>query len=226
MIWEYVYNTEFVAFKDCYLSGCGGYCCDISKDFSIISSITLPLLEEEYNYYRQKGGIQNINDFKKEEFILQNGKKFTLYYLICNCKGLCNPHSMRPLICRIYPFIPKVSFKGECEGFLYASLFDVIYNDLNHPCTLARENKEEIFITLQEKLKPLLLKPKLIFAFKTIEILYTHLLSRLNLNKDLSKCNKRLEFLLLSRKAWKSEAFKHEISQAYEEIAKNFGDFL
>ena len=139
---------------------------------------------------------------------------------MCNCKGLCKPHYMRPLICRIYPFIPKVSFDGECDGFLYASLFDVIYNDTNHPCTLTRENKEEIFEVLREKLKPLLTEPKLVFAFKVLEILYFNLLEKLDLTKDINTLNKKLEFLLLSRKAWRSKEFKQDITQAYEEITK------
>lgn len=225
MIWDYIYNTEFVAFKDCYLS-CNGYCCSISKDFSIISNITLPLLEEEYNYYKNNSGIQNITEVKKEEFILENGKKFVLYYLICKCSGLCNPHSMRPLICRIYPYIPRVSFDGKIEGFLYASLFDVIYNDTNHPCTLVKENKKEILETLTHKLQPLMLEPKLIFAFKALEAIYTHLMAKLDLTKDLKTVNKKLEFLLLSRKAWNNEVFKKEITRIYCEITRYFGDFL
>ncbi|MDA3969557.1 hypothetical protein [Helicobacter ibis] len=225
MIWEYIYNTEFVAFKDCHLT-CNGYCCTMNKEFSILSKITLPLLEDEYSYYEQNGGISNIDEIKKEEFTLLNGKNLTLYYLICDCKGLCNPHSMRPLICRIYPFIPKISYKGECEGFLYASFFDVIYNDTNHPCTLVREHKEEIFENLKEKLEPLLHEPKLIFAFKALEIVYSYLLAKLDLTQDINTLNKKLEFLLLSRKAWNNEDFKQEITQSYEKIVKNFGEFL
>ena len=58
-----LYNSEFIAFKDCYKT-CDSYCCSnfLGKNFKILSKncVILPLLEEEYLYYKSKGRIQNI----------------------------------------------------------------------------------------------------------------------------------------------------------------------
>lgn len=43
-------------------------------------------------------------------------------------------------------------------------------------------------------------------------------------NKDLFF--KKLEWNLFSRKAWNTSNFNAQITQAYTEIAKNFGEFL
>ena len=62
-----LYNSEFIAFKDCYKT-CDSYCCSnfLGKTFKILSKnrVVLPLLEEEYLYYKSKGGIQNITQEK------------------------------------------------------------------------------------------------------------------------------------------------------------------
>ncbi len=232
-----IYATEFVNFKDCYKS-CDSYCCNnfLSKNFKILNSkqVILPLLESEYLYYKSKGGIQNIKDEKSETYVLKNSKKLKLYFLYCECGGLCEPHSLRPLICRIYPYFPLINQKGEILGFYPASLMDLFYSkEEAHCCTLVKENNIELKRQLTQNLKPLLEIPLFIFAFRALEIL-TKTLQHYLQNKHIDtleesekkKFFQKLEWSLLSNKAWNNGQFKDSILKEYEAIAKNFGDFL
>ncbi|TLD83461.1 hypothetical protein LS70_004675 [Helicobacter sp. MIT 11-5569] len=234
--WEELYKLEFVYFKDCY-STCDSYCCKnfLGENFKILNqkAVTLALLEGEYEYYRQKGGIQNITTpAKKEEFTLKNGKKFVLYFLSCECSGLCNPHSMRPLLCRIYPYFPRVSAKGEILGFFPAALMDLFYSSsLTHPCTLARVHSIELEKQLRQNLQVLLEIPLFIFVFRAAEVLAMSLQKYLgNVHIDTieqkDKFLHKLEWSLLSNKAWNNEEFKESIVQIYTQIAEIYGDFL
>ena len=105
-------ETEFVNFPKCYES-CGGYCCKGFKNanfkFFDGSYVALPLLEKEFNEYKKSGGIIGLEEAKKiEEFKLKNGAILRIFWLHCSLVGLCNPHQNRPLICKLYPFLPKV----------------------------------------------------------------------------------------------------------------------
>ncbi|WP_299549892.1 hypothetical protein [uncultured Helicobacter sp.] len=239
--WEALYKLEFVHFKECYLT-CDSYCCKnfLGENFKILNqnAVTLALLEGEYKFYTQKGGIKNITALaRKEEFTLQNGKTFTLYFLSCECAGLCSPHCMRPLLCRIYPYFPIVNARGEILDFYPASLMDLFFsNKQAHKCTLVREHDAELQAMLKTSLKPLLKIPLFIFVFQAMEILAKSLQKTMqnnigdikvdllnSSNKDLFF--KKLEWNLFSRKAWQSN-FNAQITQSYTEIAKNFGEFL
>lgn len=234
--WEKLYQMEFVHFSDCWKS-CDSYCCKnfLGKSFKILNPkrVVLALLEGEYEYYKSKGGIANITEPpKREEFVLKNGKKFVLYFLSCECSGLCNPHSMRPLLCRIYPYFPRLSAKGEILGFFPAALMDLFYSShLAHPCTLAREHSAELEAQLRENLQILLKIPLFIFVFRAAEVLAKSLQEYLgNVQIDtLEQKNKflhKLEWSLLSNKAWNNEKFKESIVQIYMQTAEIYGDFL
>lgn len=235
--YDKLYNSEFIAFKDCYKT-CDSYCCSnfLGKTFKILSKnrVVLPLLEEEYLHYKSKGGIQNITQEKREIYTLKNGKQLILYFLYCECGGLCQPHAMRPLICRIYPYFPLVSLEGEILGFYPASLMDLFFGKKeSHCCTLVREKDAETKEQLTQSLKALLESPLYIFAFRALEILTKTLQKHLNyacidtLNpQERAGFLKQLEWSLLSNKAWDNAEFKDAITQEYEAVSKRYGDFL
>ncbi len=235
--YEKLYNSEFIAFKDCYKT-CDSYCCGnfLGKSFKILNQnrVILPLLKEEYLYYKSKGGIKNIRQEKHQTYTLKNGKKLEVYFLYCECGGLCAPHSMRPLICRIYPYLPRVSHQGELLGFYPASLMDLFFSNRGaHSCTLVREHDTTLRAQLAQNLKPLLRIPLYIFIFRALEMLCQTLQEYLGnvcldvLNeKETKEFLKKLEWCLLSNKAWNNETFKDSISKEYEAIAAKFGDFL
>ena len=141
---------------------------------------------------------------------------------------------MRPLICRLYPYLPRVSYQGELLGFYPASLMDLFFSNENaHYCTLVREHDTELRAQLAQNLKQLLRIPLYIFVFRALEVLCQTLQEYLgNVCLDTLEQETRGEFLqklewcLLSNKAWDNEAFKEKTTQIYTEIAQEFGDFL
>lgn len=231
--WEKIYQTSFVDFLDCHLT-CGGHCCKnvLGRFFKILNqkSVILPLLESEYLYYQSKGTIPKITKSKKQVFHLRNGKTFVLYFLFCECGGLCEPHALRPLICRIYPYFPIINAKGEILDFYPASLMDLFYPFSSHPCTLIREHDKILKEKLSKNLQILLEIPLFIFVFLAMELLAKTLQNYLQ-NPNLSAMNeeekqqftRELELCLLSNKAWGSEEFKTQIAQIYEEVKKTHG---
>lgn len=234
--WERIYQVNFVDFTDCYLT-CEGYCCQnfLGHFFKILNqkSVVLPLLESEYLYYQAKGTIPKITKSKKEVFHLRNGKTFVLHFLFCECGGLCEPHALRPLICRIYPYFPLINAKGEILDFYPASLMDLFYSPSSHPCTLIREHDKALKEKLLKNFQILLENPLFIFCFLAMELLTKTLQNYLQ-NPNFTAMNeeekqrfaRKLEWCLLSNKAWDNEKFKAQITKIYEEVKGIWGDFL
>lgn len=178
--WAKIYKNEFLFFEKCYTE-CGSYCCknELNGEYALLKrkSVVLPMLEGEYAYYKSQGGISKLqaSKVKKEVFSLKD-KALTLYYLTCDCFGECNPHCLRPLLCRMYPYFPSVDLEGRILGFLPISLLDVFFSDTSaHKCTLVRDKNAEVQAQLSKSLKPLLEIPLFIFIFKAMEILVRYL---------------------------------------------------
>lgn len=234
-------ETEFVNFPKCYES-CGGYCCKGFKNanfkFFDGSYVALPLLEKEFNEYKKSGGIIGLEEAKKiEEFKLKNGAILRIFWLHCSLVGLCNPHQNRPLICKLYPFLPKVDNKGEILDFFSATFFDLFYDKSSHPCTLVAQHEDEVKAQLKNSLEPLLKDPLYIFAFRACELLAvylrnllkkefgSYLINKIN-DENHAKFWQKAEMLLLLRKAWRNQEFYNEICDIHDEIAQIWGEFL
>ena len=50
----------------------------------------------------------------------------------------------RPLICKLYPFLPKVDNRGGILDFFSATFFDLFYDKSSHPCTLVAQHEDEV----------------------------------------------------------------------------------
>ncbi|WP_169752727.1 hypothetical protein [Campylobacter mucosalis] len=216
--WKNIYSSEFIHSPKCYESGCNGCCCKnffAPDKFRINNSqnATLPILKTEFDFYKANGGICGLDEPKKLEFVLLNGKKFIIYMLNCTKKGLCNPHSNRPLICRLYPFLPRINPQGEIKGFYEASLMDIFETR----CTLV--NNDNIKEKLKTLLKPFLNNPEIIFALMVGEKLNQYLKEYMNQNfhRD-DRFYHNLEFVLMSLKAWNNQKFKQEIADIYDQV--------
>lgn len=237
-----MYNhLEFINFPKCY-EGCGGYCCTGFKNnnFNFFSSevMALPLLEKEYKQYIKSGGIKEKVELKKiEEFRLKNSRILKIYWLYCNAKGLCDPHENRPLICKLYPLLPKVDSSGKILDFFSASLFDLFYDKFSHPCLLISDSFEEVKEQLKISVKVLLDDPLYIFAFRVCYLLCEYLKEYLkkkfgshfiaDINRgEVQEFWQKVQWLLLTRKAWRNEKFYSEVCDIYDEIANVWGEFL
>ncbi len=222
-MWSEIYQKELFLAPNCYKE-CDGYCCNnfFGKYYNILDkdSVILPMIDEEYEEYKKRGGIKNITE-KKYEIKIKD-KKFVFYLLGCKEKGLCNPHSNRPFICRVYPYLPKVNIKGEIIGFNYASMMDIFYSSKKtHKCPLV--TKDYIQQSIKQNLPKL--TPKMIFAlilidevFKEIKKFIPEYIDKSDIQKFITK----FEMLMLSSKVFKNI----NIEKIYEEVKKEYGEFL
>lgn len=238
---KFDYKTEFIHSPQCYKT-CNSYCCSgfQNENFSFIKHnfVMLPLLEHEFKEYKKNGCVKGLEEPKNiESFKLKNGHIVRLYWLQCELGGLCQPHQNRPLICKLYPFLPKVNAKGDILGYMPATFFDMIFDKDNHPCTLVRESSHKLQEELNNSLAPLLKEPAYIFAFMVCELLLERLQSMLNnkfgsylLNKIPKNKTKEyyqnLEISLLLRSNWKNKEFFDKVNEIHDQIAKIWGEFL
>ena len=235
------YNQEYIYSPKCYES-CAGYCCAgfANPHFKLIRSnfIALPLFDIEYKEYLKSGGIDGMEVAKKsEKFKLKSGQTFTIHWLHCDKKGLCHPHQNRPLICKLYPILPKINAKGEILGFFNGTIFDIFFADNTHPCTLIKTQKQNIENMLKSNLKELLKDPNYIFIFRVAQIVVEHLQNYIKakfgtyiideISSDrVSEFWSEVEMAMVLRRAWSSDEFAFDINQAYQEIAQIWGEFL
>jgi Fe-S-cluster containining protein len=220
MDWSKLYEKELFRADNCYLK-CDSYCCNnfFGKYYNFLDkdSVVLPLIDEEYEIYKKRGGIKNIKEKKYELNIGE--KKFIFFLLYCKEKGLCKPHTNRPFICRTYPFLPKVNEYGEIIGFNYASLFDIFFNKENHNCPLVKDKK--IYNEWKQNLPEF--SPKMIFALMLLDALIEELKKLdLNFSESMKQSVNKLELILLSGKVFK----KIDVTKIYEKVKKVYGEFL
>lgn len=230
MDWNKIYEKNFIYANECYKT-CDGYCCKnfFGTHFKFLDkdAVILPLIDDEYNEYKKRGGIKNINDIVKKEIPFDD-KIFTLYLLKCREKGLCNPHNNRPFICRIYPYFPVIDLDGNVVDFVYASLIDNLVDENYHKCTLIKDNS--ILKELRKNLLDISFSTKMILGLKLVELLIKYLKSYIpnkidNKNKEQNIVTK-FEMLFLSNKIFKNENFQLEAKQIYSQIKEKYGNFL
>ncbi|WP_086251358.1 hypothetical protein [Campylobacter devanensis] len=235
------YKKEYIYAPKCYES-CAGYCCAgfTNPNFKLIRSnfIALPLFDIEYKEYLKAGAINGMEVAKKsEKFKLKGGQTIILHWLHCDKKGLCNPHANRPLVCKLYPILPKVSPNGEILGFFNGTIFDLFFSDKSHPCTLIRENRQETQDMLKANLKDLLKDPNYIFIFMVANIAVEHLQNYIKAKfgtyiiddiapNKLAEFWNEVEMAMVLRRAWNTHEFASDIEKTYKSVAQIWGEFL
>ncbi|MBX1886759.1 hypothetical protein [Campylobacter peloridis] len=169
-IFKKIHSMEFIFTKECYKT-CNSYCCK-NPYFKYLSSaksdnIVLPMLETEFL------ALDNQIQFKNTKnviFALKNNKKIKIYFVECDFKGLCSPHNLRPLICKLYPYFPIVSNDGNFIRVRESTIYDLFYKDeKNHPCTLIRTNKINVINQLKITTEEIRKVPIMIFIFKSLQ---------------------------------------------------------
>ncbi|EGK8010485.1 hypothetical protein HW242_07050 [Campylobacter lari] len=234
-----IQETEFIFFKECYTT-CDGYCCKNfhAGNFKFLNQddVIIPLLEPEFQ------SINNFSDktflnFKEKIFTLDNKKKIKIYFLKCSSKGLCHPHCIRPLICKIYPYFPIVNFDGDFLGVRECAFLDLFYkNEKNHPCTLVRQHKQQLVHDFKQSTEFLRRQPIMIFVFMVLKYLDEALMLyfKKSLNDkiyldELDEKHKQKFFELyennaLTFNAWKTQEFKNNISNTYKILEQKYGE--
>jgi len=232
--WSELYNDDFFNTGTCWTT-CDSYCCKFNHiDSKGTKGVSLPLFPGEHLHFQEIGGIRNIEDpLKERKYTLPDGKSFSTYFLTCKCVGLCTPNEQRPLICRFYPYLPVVNAAGEIEGFDYSALTDVFYDNpnLNHPCTLVREQSDQVQNELRKSLGKVLQYPQFVFTFMTANLLIRYLRDALDTQvDDMEEAEKKAFFkkyqwAVFTGQPWRNPGFNQDVQEAYDAVKAHFGEF-
>ncbi len=150
--WDAIFRGEFVRRPHCWKT-CDSFCCKptrVTQHFLFLRSrgVDLPHLPGEYHYLETTGHLQAgfADTFTRHRLRLPNGRTMPLYRAVCTLDGTCSDHRYRPLVCRVYPFMPVPTLDGDLERTEPTALIDIFWNALEtsgHPCTITEMDADE-----------------------------------------------------------------------------------
>lgn len=134
---------------------CGTHCCNsrlIFKHFEWLGKgcmTALPMAESEAAFLKGNGSY--ARNFPDGEFLLPfraGGMDLTVVLAKCNQNGVCGDQPFRPLICKLYPYVPAFEADGTCTGVVCASVFDLFWDRLTDrdPCEMKHLETQERFV--------------------------------------------------------------------------------
>jgi len=151
--WNRIFQEEFIARERCWETCGGGYCCKphrVQRNFSFLRSqgVELPLLPGVYHYLTARRRLQRgfEETMTSHRITLPNGIHFPIYRTVCNLDGLCSDHAHRPLICRLYPWVPVPNLDGSLDRVEPAALIDLYWDELqgaHNPCSIGLLTRSE-----------------------------------------------------------------------------------
>ncbi len=239
--WAGIEQTVFAWEDKCWLTCNGGYCCGNSHpkefDFRIfrLDASAIVFIGEEYDWMVRNGAAPP-SDMKKREFSFDFGGPRPLRIVVVDCdrKGLCEGCLVKPLQCRIYPFIPVFDTAGELDDLYPASMYDLTFlkTDGATPCTVWHGKRDKYlgyWRTMPEF--KLLGHPFLMFyfaAYKTFADIYLETLEGNPTLQELRGADfwSAWEFQYLGRKLFDIPRIKREILTVYRQFEARHGDFL
>lgn len=175
--WDKIHSLNWVSEPDCWKKCGDGFCCSNNRPefgfrFLPQGHNTIIYLKEEYEWLLSQGNAEGV-EVKPLNLIIDGVTVIELYQADCRYLGLCKGHIERPLLCKIYPYLPVID-GGRVIDLLPASLFDITAEavDLSIPCAI-RDDKAKKMAEWNRSIEILevLNQPKLIFYFQSISIL-------------------------------------------------------
>ncbi len=173
---------------------------------------------------------------KQREFSFDFGGPKPLRMVVADCtmKGLCAGCIIKPMQCRIYPFIPIFDIDGKLEDLYPGSVYDLTFmrREDKTPCTvwhLKRDQYMKMWATSPEI--DLLRHPRLMFYFAAYRCFADIYLDTLEANPALAPLKgadfwSKWELLYLGRKLFDIPKIRAGIYAIYEAYHAKYGDFL
>ncbi|WP_257935744.1 hypothetical protein UPTC15629_1361 [Campylobacter lari] len=236
---DLLHDKEFIFAPKCYMTCNGGCCHNIYAKyfkFNTSNDVVLPVIEAEY-LSLLKAGNNYLNNHNKVVYELKNKKKFVVYFIKCSLGGLCNPHNLRPLICKLYPYYPKVDFDGNFLGVKPCALFDIFYkHKKNNFCTITHTAEDEFVNEFNKNTKILQQEPIMIFIFKALEYIeealkkYTYEYYGKEIYLDEMSEDEKYDFFAMQElnsmtlKAYKNDDFINKIQNLYDILEQKYQD--
>ena len=155
------------------------------------------------------------------------------YHVTCNLLGACSGVVDKPLLCKVYPFFPVLSFSGELEDIYPSSIFELTFElqDLPTPCTVS--SKKESYLKRwrgQPEILAPLHHPSVIFYLRAVK----HFVDSYKLNFTANESLRQLsgqafwrtwEMAYLSGKLISSAQLKANILSDYNQLTSHYGEF-
>ncbi len=238
--WQDIEKTVFAWEDQCWLT-CGGYCCGTThlSDFKFrilpLDASAIVYLGDEFDWMQQYGTPLPAS-MRKREFSFDFGGPKPLRIMVADCslKGQCDGCLIKPLQCRIYPFIPIFEIDGTLTDLYPGSIYDLTFmrSDDKTPCTVwhrKRDHYLEFWKTSPHT--DLLRHPRLMFYFAAYKLFADIYLEKLAASEGLAGLKgedfwSRWELLYLGRTFFDGPRTKAGVHAIYEQYRAKYGDFL
>lgn len=144
--WSELKDSQFLLEDGCW-SGCGGgFCCSQNHpdfDFRFMPSsgkgTTLIYWHDEYEWLSREGRVQPISEsgpVRELRFDFGGPEPLRITNVACHHLGLCNGKLDKPLVCKLYPFLPVANVSGTIDKLIPLSIFDLTFDAIGtlSPC--------------------------------------------------------------------------------------------
>ncbi len=241
--WAQIYQTQFVFEDECWQTCGGGFCCsNNSPDFQFQLLLTgganLLYLNREYEFAHQHGvAADNLPDTDPSSLLsLDYGSGRALGAVKVNCRllGACDGCIDKPLLCRLYPFIPVFSIDGVIETLHPGSIFELTSQTMGwtSPCSVALKRSAfmERWTGDVELLAPLR-HPYIMFHLAAYGILVEAFRTGLANDTKLAGLTgaefwRTWELVYLSGRLFDWPLIRSQLSDLHDTYHSQFGDFL
>lgn len=220
-----IYKKEIIFENNCWKKCGNGFCCDNQYknfDFSLIntSGSTILYTPREYEFaINFKKTHENIF-YTKPKFIKKkvNDIEISVIMVKCNLLGKCNNIIDKPILCRLYPFIPVFDFTSTLIDMVPASIYDMVFKIKEFDSVCKINDFKKYFKYYQDN--DLKFDTYTKFYFYVVYLYYKTIKKNLiSLTKNLKVDNKsfwkKFEFLLLTGKLFEDNNLDKKIYDCY-----------
>ena len=208
-------------------------------------------MESEYEFHREHGLVLEHTEGgtppHEIEFDFGGARPLKLIQTPCHLLGKCDGIVDKPLLCKLYPFLPIPGVNGGLNGLVSASIFELTFEFLagrtdadiklpvlqdGSPCTV--KLKANDYSTAWRKIPTLLdalRHPYIIFHLQSAKLFAENYMSKLSQCDALAGMEgrdfwKRWELQYLSGKLVDGQKLREEMLLVYNELVQCYGEFL
>lgn len=193
------------------------------------------MLKGEFEYLKELNRLQPgmESSYRAISVDLDNGQSAEVYMATCKEAGQCFYPETKPLICKIYPFIPIPDDVGNVVDFEVGSVFDIMFRHggVPSPCTVLESDNQLVKETVVDQLKDIFSLPYFIFyfqAFHKIAGLFREGLSTLYpppVEMSSVEFFKAFEMAYMTGKLIDKGQLKTTLKEIYVRLEKKYGTF-
>jgi hypothetical protein len=238
--WDQIHNISYPSIPDCWEKCGGGFCCNNRHELVKFRAIpsgrqSFPVLDSEYHYLKESGALapEMSANIRTTSAVLKNGTTASVHMMTCSQGGHCFSWEKRPLICKIYPFVPIPDLNGDVTHFEVGSVFDIMFHlaGLPSPCVPQENHAAQLQAGLKEKMGWIFKMPYFIFYFRAFEIIAQELRAGFSEQykgspaQDYTRFFRDFEILYMSQKLFSGERIKNKLEDLYSSLIEKYGDF-